>query len=214
MHGLFEAHPGGIETPFLSLSARADLVSALIALGRTAEAQREADAALRWAPESPEALNLQGAALAATGQLEQAAAAFARAAESTAGDATALCKLASVHRELGRVAEARDAFRAAVDADADCTAAHVGLGELLLGQGEWDEALDAYEAAVRADPQHVGAWLGLARSYLEKQVFEAAAKCYEMAVRLSNGAPDVMTEVAHARSRIAALVQPTAGGLQ
>jgi tetratricopeptide (TPR) repeat protein len=190
------------------LRARADLVAALIALGRTTEAEGEAAAAARFAQTSPEVLNLQGTALAACGRLEEAARVFARAAEHETGSANALCKLAAVQRELGRVDEARDAFERALAADEACIVAYVGLGELRSSQGEWDEALQSYEAAVKTDPEHVGAWLGLARSYLEKQVVEAAAQCYEMAVRLSGGAPEVLAEVGRARDRIAAMAEP------
>lgn len=194
------------------LRTRSELVARLIELKRLEEAEAVAAAAPQLAEDSPEALNLHGAALAAAGRLLQAEQAFARAVACEPDNSALLCNLGAVQHQLGRFAEARATFAAALTADPDCSFARLGLGELCLDQQHWDEALEHFEAAAKAESTQVSAWLGLARAYLEKRAFQAAVMCYEKAVKLSEHAPEVLAELAQVRNRLLALRQPAPGG--
>ena len=66
----------------------------------------------------------------------------------------------------------------------------------------------AFPHPAETRPKAVSAWLGLGRSCLEQQVIEAALKCYQTAAQISNGSPEVMLELAKAKKRLLAMVQP------
>jgi len=194
--------------------ARAGIVSTLLAAGRAEEAENEAAAAAYLAPDSPEALNLHGTALASCRRFEEAERLFARALEGEPNNPAILCNYAAVQQRLGRVEQAFHAFLSALEADGECVIAYLGLGDLFFGQREWDKALESYEAAAKKDPQQIGAWLGLARAYLEKSAFKASLTCYEKAVHLSNAAPEIMAELTRVRCRLLAMSQPASRNLQ
>ena len=195
------------------LQARGELVALLSAIGRNDEAEQEARLAVEIAPESPDALNIYGAAMVSGKRLTEAERAFMLAASFEPDNAAILCNLATVQKELGQLTEANENYRAALGADISYTSAYLGLGELLLDRSEWDEARECFEIAVKLSPEDVDAWLGLGRAYAEQQVVNAALTCYEKAVQLSGAAPEVMVELAKFRNKLLGMSQP-AGSVQ
>jgi tetratricopeptide (TPR) repeat protein len=165
-----------------NLSARIDLASALIALGRAEEVQRDMPLE-SFAP-----------------------------TEETFNDAALLCKLAAIYHTLGYSNLACQAFQAAVHTDPFCTPAYLGLGALYMKCESADAALSNYEAALQIDPASIPAWLGAGKIYLQKQVLPAALSCFDKAVQLSGGAPEVMAELAAARRQLVALSEAGVGG--
>jgi tetratricopeptide (TPR) repeat protein len=159
-------------------------------------------------PEDGEARRDLVEALLDSGEISQAEHSAAAGAEFAPHKASAQALLGEVYLAAGRRREAEERFAAALTLDPKNPAAHIGLGNLALQAEAWHTAEENFEAAVGLAPQAIFAWLGLGRSYLEQRAIEPALKCYQTAAQLSNGSPEVMQELAKAKKRLLAMVQP------
>jgi tetratricopeptide (TPR) repeat protein len=163
---------------------------------------------LQTHPENLAARRALVEALLESGEIAQAEQSAAAGLELTPNNSDAFELLGEVYLAAGRREEAEEKFAAALTANPQNAAAYIGLGNLALQAEAWDKARENFEAAVELAPQAVSAWLGLGRSCLELQVIEGALKCYQTAAQISNGSPEVMLELAKAKKRLLAMVQP------
>ena len=145
-------------------SALAGRGDALVGLGREAEGLESLEAAAASAPPLP-ALQARAEALRfrlvevtvdrarraeADGRLDEARAAYERAAAMSPGSAFVVRELAAVERRTGRLPLALAHARRAIELDPDDAAALVLLAELLEADGADAEAMAAYERARQA----------------------------------------------------------------
>src|SRR5262249_10508655 len=103
--------------------------------------------------DDPQRLRVEGEALLAKGQPDDAAAAFDRALIPKPDDAYTLYLKGVALRQRGDPVGALETLRRAVSIEPRLYRAHVELGELLLQQGRSDEALAALDQAFTEDPR-------------------------------------------------------------
>lgn len=133
----------------------------LLEAGQAAEAAHLAGAAAKDWPEDAAAWNLYGAALFAAGRVQEAAAAFARAAGLAPHDPEPIRNLVQVRlarRDAATIVEAARLL-ALTPGDAE---AHRLAGAAHVLAGDAVAAERALREAVRLDPRAVQAWLDLA----------------------------------------------------
>lgn len=168
---------------------RLNLGSLLFQQGRIAEAAAEFEQAVHLKPDSAEALENLGNALAALpGRFPEAVATLRKALEYNP-------RSAEIHNNLGLALlslpghqeEAAAAFRQAIQFKPDFAAAHNNLGLALASlSGRLEEAIAAYQAALKIDPGYAAAYnnLGTAYSRIPGREQEAMA-AYRAALRLN-----------------------------
>lgn len=141
------------------------LGSALIELGRTAEAQAVMDRLFR--DDSPESHLLLGAMYAHHGRFAEAAQEFdqARAAAPAMPQVNYLYGDAAMKGNMDWAAAAA-AFRAELAIDRHHFGANLMLGTLLREEGQHAEAASFLEHASRLRPDHLGARFNLGAAYL------------------------------------------------
>jgi len=105
------------------------------------------------APADPEKIMDQGLAAAQAGQLDQAARAFAAAAEANPKDPRAWNNLGLTLRKQGKLNQAAQAYRRALQADPSFAVAHKNLGVLLEQAGERAKAAEEYLKYVQLNHQ-------------------------------------------------------------
>ncbi|MGQ9633522.1 MAG: tetratricopeptide repeat protein [Bryobacteraceae bacterium] len=168
---------------------RLNLGSLLFQQGRIEEAAAEFEQAVHRKPDSAEALENLGNALAVLpGRLPEAVATLRKALEYNP-------RSAEIHNNLGLALlslpghqeEAAAAFRQAIQFKPDFAAAHNNLGLALASLPGWlEEAIAAYQAALKIDPGYAAAYnnLGTAYSRIAGRQQEAIA-AYRAALRLN-----------------------------
>jgi tetratricopeptide (TPR) repeat protein len=124
--------------------------AALERLGRTREAERLLERAIRLNPENAMALNYLGYMLADRGQrLPEAEALVQRALAIDPGNPAYLDSLGWAQFRQGRNAEAEASLRAALERDDTDPTIREHLGDLLMSAGRTDEAVTEWEEALR-----------------------------------------------------------------
>lgn len=96
----------------------------------------------------------QGVAFAATGNNEEACAAYAEALRYDPAALPILTNLANLYAAMGRGDEAGALYARALSLDAGYAPAHFNLGMLHLDAGRRLEAARSFEAAARCDPEN------------------------------------------------------------
>jgi len=147
-----------------STEALGQLGTVLHAFDRFARAAACYRAARDRAPEAFEWAYLHGVALAATGDVEGAAAALDQARALRPSDVPVRIRLADLRLEQGRVETAAALYRAALDLRPTSAAAHYGLARSLAGR-DADAAQTHYERAVDLAPGFAAAHFALAGIY-------------------------------------------------
>lgn len=133
-------------------AAEVDLISAHVAAGDLAGAERLARARLESASGDARAHILYGSVLAAAGRGGEAEAAFKAAAslhDSSARGATALAKF---YLREGQLEKAEDAALAGLAKSPASTPLRLLLAEILETGGKFDEAIMEYERLLQSDP--------------------------------------------------------------
>jgi tetratricopeptide (TPR) repeat protein len=141
--------------------AHVNLGMHLAGQGRSGDAIRHYQEALRIEPGALDALNDLGNALAAEGRLGEARAAFAEALRSAPDDAQSHSNLGNVLLSEGDVNGALAEYEAAVRANPRFADAYNNLGNGLVRAGRPNDAERAYAEAVRLDPDYAGAHYNL-----------------------------------------------------
>ncbi|MFL6540536.1 MAG: alkaline phosphatase family protein [Chthoniobacterales bacterium] len=130
------------------------LGSAMLALGRAAEAEQHFAEAEALAPNDPATIALRGDAFLALQKWEAAAAAFQRALAVDPDNAHAHNGLAVTHLQNRRFYEAAQAALDSVQRLHFFPAAHFHLGVALAGMGDHRRALQAFQTSLSMAPGH------------------------------------------------------------
>jgi tetratricopeptide (TPR) repeat protein len=119
--------------------------------------------ALKYRPEYPQALNLLGAGLAATGQADEAIQVLQHAIQLLPDSTEAHFTLGTVLESRARLDEALTEYQAAIAAKGSHPEATAALGNLLFRMGKTAEAKKQLNEALRINPDLTGAHYTLAR---------------------------------------------------
>ena len=168
---------------------RADLycqrAASYLALSRVAEAQADADAALRLQPDLAQAYLVRGSAVQALGEIEGALADYSRAIELQPALAEASLSRGGAAGALGRHDEALADFIRAIELQPAQVDARVQLGTVLIEQHRIDEAMRAFEEAIRLDPRSADALLNRGVARMELGDLEGARRDFEEALKVA-----------------------------
>ena len=174
----------GTEAPAAASPAETHLArgNELLRAGRAREASLALVKSLRTRPESPDAANSLGVALAAMGEHERAIVCYAQALALRPENAPALSNMGSSLQTLGRTAEAIGVLERALVVDPNFAATYVNLGRPLQALGRYPEAAQAAQCALALQPRDVEAWLNLGNALKEQGRLAEAVSAYEQAV--------------------------------
>jgi tetratricopeptide (TPR) repeat protein len=146
--------------------------------------------ASRFAPQDPRWPHLQGAALAASQDLQGAVEAW-RAALAIRPDAVAFIHLGNALEALGRRDESRQSFENAIQLDPDAPAALYGLALIHSAQLRHAEAIPLLRKAVELAPNAGAAHYALGVALRDSGQREAARPSLGMAERFQRAQPPV-----------------------
>jgi tetratricopeptide (TPR) repeat protein len=150
--------------------------------------------------EAPEAMRLLGLGrdLQAKGRLEEAIAAYRRAAALAPAAPEAHNNLGNALLEAGRPEEAAPCYRQALALRPDFAPALINLGNALGELEQLDEALAICRRAVQAAPLVPDAHNNLGAVLRDRQDFAAAAACFRAAIALAPADPAAYINLADA----------------
>lgn len=160
-----------------------NLSSALVALGRFAEALEAADKAIALESAMPEAFNNQGNALAGLERREEAATAYRKAIRLRPSFADAHENLGGVLTDLGQIGEGIDACRQAAALAPDDARKHYQLGHALQAADRLEEAASAYMQALKQDPTHMDALNNLGCTFKDLGLLGEAITCFRSGLK-------------------------------
>ena len=171
---------------------RADVARLLQQTGKTVEAMAEAEAAVKAAPESPDAhlILAQLRHMQAQGDnneeaLRQAAVEYEQALRLAPTDAATLLILASnVYPQLQEHDKSIASWRRFLELSPGSFEAYVQLGSQYLAKGDADNAAAALQKAVELDPSSSRAYQALADTYARAQQNDQAILNYRKALEL------------------------------
>ncbi len=160
-----------------------DLAVAARAAGASAEALRAEDAALVLDPELALAHNGRGLLLIEAGRIDEARAAFDRAASIDTTSAPYRVNAGNAARAAGDPAAAERAYRAALGLDAGAIDALNGLAVLLVQRQQAREAVPLLRRALEVDGRFVEARLNLGIACQESGDAACAREAYRAVLR-------------------------------
>ncbi|MBI3438051.1 MAG: tetratricopeptide repeat protein [Proteobacteria bacterium] len=135
-------------------------------------------------PESAEAQNNLGIALASAGLNTDAASRFVKATELDPASAAAFNNLGFVLNALGRDEEALNALDTALRLDPNYADAHNNRGITLFNMGRPDEAVVAYGRSLAINPSASKTYNNLGNALAELRKIDAAVDAFERALSL------------------------------
>ena len=121
-------------------------------LGNYEQGLEAYEAAVRLAPDFPEALGGQGADLVRLGRFAEAIDPLQKALRLEPNQAASHYYLGLAYKNLNRFADAVASFRESLRLGIDIAEAHAELGYALFQTGDFDASLDAYAEAGKRDP--------------------------------------------------------------
>ena len=164
--------------------AHGNLGSALEAEGRTEEAIREYQTALKFQPDYYQALNNLGSALVTQGRQDEAIEAFQKTLSLKPDLPTTLYNLGVAYAKQGRLEEAIREYRNALKLKPDYVKARTNLGTLYATQGRLQEATQEYETALKLKADSAEVHNNLGNVYLLQGRVEEAIKQYHETLKL------------------------------
>lgn len=174
-----------------ALRARLILATTALLETRYTDAEAAAREVLDQAPDSPDAWQVLGYALANLERYEEAIAALGEAADRYTENAGPLVTQGELYLHLGRREEAQAALERAVAIEPDNWRALESLGRMAQQAGDIEQATHYYEAAVaHSDPDDVGIKPELAAIYLSTGAPAAAQELLSPWAALPRGTPD------------------------
>jgi tetratricopeptide (TPR) repeat protein len=170
--------------------AAVGLADLLLAAGRAEAALAAIEPATRGAAVDVNVWTAQGQALKGLLRLDEAAAAFARAAQAAPLSGVAEHNLAAILGDRERFAESEQATRRAFAKGLDAPETWLVHGRALLGQARLDEAEDAYRQALRRRPGNADMLSELAQLiWMRSEDLDAACAPIDEAIRAAPAAP-------------------------
>ncbi len=138
-------------------------------------------------PQSIEALNTRGNALADRGRTDEAIATYRRALAVEPRSLATLNNLGNALRAQGNPDAAVGCYRRALDIDAHSADTHNNLGIALAELGQAVEAVAAYRRALEFNPRHVDACFNLGIALTAAGQTDEAISCYRRAAAIEPG---------------------------
>lgn len=133
-------------------------LGALLCEDKPADAVGFCRAAVAIRPDSSQAYNNLGAALAKLGRANEAVAVYQRSAALDVNQAIAHHNIGILLNDQGEKQAAMDAYRRALRISPGMAVAHNGLGALLADAGQYEAAKDEFEQALKISPDMVEAY--------------------------------------------------------
>ncbi len=164
------------------VNSRLNLASIYGFLRRPAEGEPLFLEAIKLQPNDGQLYNLLGIFYSDSGQLEKAAAAYAKATEFLKHHVLYL-SLAGALEKLGRNDEAKAAYQKALAIKADSFAVLKLYADLLNNTGNRQEAIRTYQQALSIEPLNSAALINLGILYIKTNNIESAKQCYELLKR-------------------------------
>lgn len=131
-----------------------------------------------------------GAALALTGELDKAAAAYEQALTLDPTNAELMWRMGDLAMARKDQSSAEQHYRRAIAVDAKDWEAHVKLGGWYYRQGRYLDALAAYESARALAPDHARIYSNLGATYHQLDRTDEAAAAFQRALEI---VPDTLT---------------------
>lgn len=178
----------------LALKQRAAELPALAATPPPVRGQNPARSPAREAVD-------RGQAYFATGQYEQAVAAFQESIRLQPGYSGTWCLLGRAYQELRRDQEAVAAFKEALRLKPDLAPAWLGLGISYGDLGRFGEAAAAFQESVRLEPDHAGSHFALGAVLAILGNRSAALEEYKILQRLDPEAAEALFKAIYPSSR-------------
>jgi protein O-mannosyl-transferase len=157
---------------------------ALLEKGRTSEAIRQLQEAVRLKPDDAGLHNCLGAALGQQGQSEGAIRQFQEAVRLKPDNSEAHNNLGAALDKKGQSDEAIRQYQEALRLKPDYAEAHNNLGDALGRIGQSDEAISQYQAALRLKPEYAHAHYNLGLALDQKGQSDEAIRQFQEALRL------------------------------
>ena len=154
---------------------------------RGGDALMAVEAALKIAPDAPDALMLKGALLQASGRAYEARDAIASAASLKPGNGEGWYNLGLIESELKNLDAAVAAFDRALALAPGAWPAVFARGEALLELGRHEEAIAAFDRLLAHDPSRVDVWNNKGTALWRLKRFAEAAAVYDKALALEPG---------------------------
>ena len=184
--------------------SRTGLAVRYMEVGQVALAEQELRAAIRLAPDFPDAHYNLGSVLQAQGSVRQAIGAYRRAISLDPTYSEAHNNLGALLDTTGDRENALAHYRLAVEFGPREAAAHYNLGLALMARRRPDEpvtaAVESFRRAVALDPTYAVARASLGAALLVEGDPEEAIAEYERAIALDPTSPRVLVELAWLRA--------------
>jgi Flp pilus assembly protein TadD len=176
--------------------AHANLGSALLRLGRSAEAIAPLQRALQFRPEDADTHTNLGNALRAAGRKNEALASYQAAVRLVPGNAELHKNLGNMLLSLGRPLRAAQCYQAALELRPDLAELHNSLAIALLAGGRPAEAMGHARRAVELAADSPEAHSTLGSALLDLGLSVQAAEAYRTALALKPGFADAASNLA------------------
>jgi len=164
--------------------AHINLGGALFEGGKFAEAQTEAEAAIRLQPELAEAHVNLGNSLLAAGKTQESMAEYTRAVELKPTYAIAHLGMGNAWYQMQRYSEAADQYSEAASLKPGYAVAQCSWGNALAHEGRLEEAILRFKAALRLDPGYADASVNLAGALTQAGRLGDAIAQYQETLRI------------------------------
>jgi tetratricopeptide (TPR) repeat protein len=172
--------------------AHSDLGFALLAEGRTADAEKHCREAAMLNPDLAEAHANLGIILQRRGRFDEAVAAHHRAAKINPWSAVAHNNLGGAQRDNGQLAEAEASFHHALTLDPNFAGARINLGVLCFARRRFPDSIAHYRQALAIDPNSAAAHTYLSAALIQTGQSHEAEAAIRRALELRPDATEAL----------------------